>query len=377
LVLAACEVENVAIPRTEARVAMHAVLSASAPTQVVVLERTRSGSADMLAPPIDLVEPVLSRDGIPESGADIRLTTPNGATLVAPEDLRVRDQGGAGIYRFALPGGALERGGTYRITVRTTRGEVLTGETSVPGGVAAAIADEQQFDRTRDTLVIEWPAASGARSYFVRIETPFGPRAFFTDSTRVRLPGGLRNVDLDALPRVFIPGFPQAVTVSAVDSNFYDWYRTHNDAFSGAGLINRVSGGIGVFGSLVRLRFHELRVVGPQGDPVAGTFRMVGTPAELASALYLSLELYVESRSSRSDQPDALSGRCQKRLGLGENDPIRGVLGTARDGRVELALLRRWSARDTVDTFTGELRADTIVGRFRGSGAVVRFVRQR
>ena len=79
----------------------------------------------------------------------------------------------------------------------------------------------------------------GARSYFVRVETPYGPRAFFTDDTRVRLSGDLRNADADGLPRVFIPGFPQAVTVSAVDSNYYDWFRTHNDVLSGTGLLNQ------------------------------------------------------------------------------------------------------------------------------------------
>jgi hypothetical protein len=118
-------------------------------------------------------------------------------------------------------------------------------------------------------------------------------------------------------------------------------------------------------------------VVAPQTAPSEGMFRLVGTPVQLATALYLSLDLYIESRSSRSDQPHALSGRCEKRLGIGESDPIRGVLGTARNGQIELALLRRWSARDTIDIFTGEVRGDTIAGRFRGSGGVVHFVRQR
>ena len=96
----------------------------------------------------------------------------------------------------------------------------------------------------------------GARSYFVRVETPYGPLSFFTESTFVRLPGTLRNADVLSLPHVFIPGFPQTVTVSAVDSNYYDWYRTRNDAISGEGLVSRVKGGIGVFGSLVRLRMR-------------------------------------------------------------------------------------------------------------------------
>jgi len=232
------------------------------------------------------------------------------------------------------------------------------------------------FDRSRDTITVEWPETPGARSYFVRIETPFGPRMFFSGSARLRLTGDLRNVDVDELPRVFIPGFAPVVTVSSVDSNYYDWFRTHNNAFSGVGVINRVAGGIGVFGSLVRLRFQDLHVVAPQGDPGTGRFRLVDTPAEQPASPYHGFELYVESRASRSDQADALSGRCDKKLSIGESDPIRGVLGTARNGQIELAMLRRWSAADTVDTFTGEIRGDTIVGRFRAAGGVVRFVRQ-
>ena len=378
LLLAACEFEKVAIPRPESRVAMHAVLSASAATQVVLLERTRNGSVSQLAPPFDLEDPVVSDEGIAEMGAIVTMTTPDGQTLFAPEDRTVRSDGkGGGIYRFALPGDSLQRGGTYRLSARTIAGEVLTAETSVPSGVAADVAEPRVFDRTRDTVVIEWPVTPGARSYFVRIETPFGPRSFFTDSTRVQLSGELRNIEVAGLPRVFIPGFPQAVTVSAVDSNYYDWYRTHNDVLSGRGLINRVSGGIGVFGSLVRLRFQDFGVVAPQPEPEAGTFLFVGTLAEQQSTPYLSLELYVESRTSRADQADAISGRYQRRPQFGDTGcNVCGLLGTARNGHVELAFLRDWYASDTAEVLDAEIRGDTIVGSYRGFGGPVHFVRQ-
>jgi hypothetical protein len=373
-----CEIEEISIPRTESRIGMHAVLSASAATQVVLLEKTRTGSVFPVAPPFDLPDPVVTDTGIAETGAVVRLTSPSGQVLLATEDVVTRGDGrGEGIYRFQLPGGALERGGTYQLSVQTVRGDVLTAVTSVPDGVAALTADQRTFDRSRDTLALEWPAAPGARSYFVRIETPYGPRSFFTDSTRVRLTGELRNVDARALPRVFIPGFPQGVTVSAVDSNYYDWYRTHNDRISGTGVINRVSGGIGVFGSLVRLRFYDLRVVTPQVEPAAGVFRVVGTPEEVATTPFLRLELYMESRAARTDQGDALSGRYDRRPTLGYTGPlINGLLGTTQNGRIELAFLSGWYARDTVDVLTGEIRGDTIVGSYRGFGGFVRFVRE-
>jgi hypothetical protein len=380
LALMACDLERVAIARTEAQVALHGVLSASAPTQVVLLERTRNGSIRPFAPPFDLGDPIVSDEGVAESDALVVLTTPSGQTLVAREDISTRsDAKGAGIYRFSLDGAALERGGAYRLSVRTTRGESLVAETSVPGGVPAFDTGSRVFDRARDTVTLQWPATAGARSYLVRIETPFGPRSFFTESTHVRLTGDLRNVDQRQLVRVFIPGFPQAVTVSAVDSNFYDWYRTRNDALSGTGLINRVRGGMGVFGSLVRLQFESYRVVAPQDEPEAGNYVAVGDLAELTANRYPSLELYVESRSARSDQPDALSGRAQRRRSLGETGCTTcGLLGASRDGRsIELYFLSGWSATDTTEVLTGEIRGDTIVGTYRGLGGIVHFVKQR
>ncbi|NUO38979.1 MAG: hypothetical protein HOQ19_08910 [Gemmatimonadaceae bacterium] len=379
LLCSACEIEKVSIPRTDSRVALHAVLSATAPSQVMLLERTRTGSVAVVGSPFDAPDPIFTDAGITESNAFVRLVTPDGRTLIGLEDSAVRSDGkGFGVYRFDLPGSALVRGGTYKLLVQTLAGENLSAETSVPGGAAADVAVSLTFDRSRDTALVEWPAAAGARSYFVRVETPFGPRAFFTDSTRVRLPGDLRNVDTDALRHVFIPGFPQAVTVSAVDSNYYDWYRSHNDAISGAGLVNRVQGGLGVFGSLVRLRYEQLTVVAPQSGPAAGTFVPVGSAQELSVSPYLQLQLYVESPAARSDQADALSGRSQRRVGFG--DPgcaVCGILGTTRNGRIELALLRGWSATDTMEVFTGEIRGDTIVGSYRGLGGVAHFVKQQ
>lgn len=379
LLVSACEIEKVAIQPTDARLSTHGVLSASALTQVVLLERTRNGTVQPIAPPFDLADPIVSDEGVAETGAIVSLKTPSGQTLFAREDNLVSGNGsGRGIYRFSLPGASLERNGTYRLSVLTSKGEALSGETSVPGGVVAAVAQSRTFDRVRDTAFIEWPASLGARSYYVRIETPFGPRAFFTDSTRVRLTGELRNVDIRSLPHVLIPGFPQSVTVSAVDSNFYDWYRTHNDPLSGAGLVNGVSGGFGFFGSLVRLRFQELRVVAPQTEPVAGKFRFVGSALELSSTPYLSIDVYLESPSARSDQPDALTGQFEKRPSF--SNPgcnICGLLGNERNGRINLYFLRDWSATDTAEVFTGEIRGDTIVGKYSGFGGIAHFVRQR
>jgi hypothetical protein len=369
----ACEFERVGIPQTETRLALHAVLSATASTQVVLLERTRNGSIMILAPSFDVTDPVVSDEGVAESNASVRVVTPAGDTLLAPEDNTVRgDRKGAGIYRFALPGSALARGSAYQLLVVTAGGDTIRGETTVPDGTADLVREVRAFDRSSDTVVISWAASASARAYFVRIETPFGPLAFFTDSTHVRLTGELRNADVQEIPRVFFPGFPQAVTVSAVDSNYYDWVRSQTNTLTGLGLVHRLRGALGLFGSLVRLHLEELQVTVPQTESFSGTFQVV----DAVAPPYLSLTLYLESRASKAGQANAVSGRYQVRPRLGYSGCLEcGLLGTEKDGDVELALVNNWSARDTLDVFYGTLRGDTLVGNFRGYGGPFRFVR--
>ena len=301
-----CEIEKVAVARTDAGVALHGVLSATASSQVVLLERTRSGAVLLTAPPFDIPDPIVGDSGVAEPGAVVTLTTPDGQTLVAVEDNNVRNNGsGQGNYRFNLDGAALVRGATYRLSARTTKGELLTAETSVPGGVAATVAVQRDFDRARDTVVLEWPAAPGARSYFVRIETPLGPRSFFTDSTRVRLTGTIRNANIESLPHVFIPGFPQAVTVSAVDSNFYDWYRSHSDGLSGIGLAALRRTRLDVQREPQRER-GELLVA--RADETIRGFHRVGLRRDHVVALEAQTHErpeYAESSLDAIDQPNA------------------------------------------------------------------------
>ena len=386
----ACEIEKVAIQRPPTQLALHGMLSATAPSQVVLLEHTRNGSVQLIAPPFDVTDPVVSDEGIAETGAIMTLQAPTGELYVASEDNTTRVDGkGQGIYRFGLAGSALQRNAPYQLSVQTKSGATLNAETSVPGGTAVAdpapgFLPDALFDRTRDTMDLRWTAVPGARSYFVRVETPYGPLSFFTESTYVRLPGMLRNTDVISLPRVFVPGFPQTVTVSAVDSNYYDWYRTRNDAISGEGLVSRVRGGIGVFGSLVRLRMEQVHVIAPQSTSIAGEYVAGGSDLEKSIAPYSSLSLYVESPASRSDQPDLLTGRYT--IGVGwkfTGCQTCGLFGTVQGTAVTLALLetgldtKGWSARDTVDVFTGTVTGDTLVGKYRFKGGPFHFVRRR
>jgi hypothetical protein len=159
--------------------------------------------------------------------------------------------------------------------------------------------------------------------------------------------------------------------VAAVDSNFYDYYRTGNDPFTGSGLISRVVGGVGLFGSLVTISTGTITVTADQTPPVEGRFRLV-SPTTLGSApLASQLVIYIESPGARADLPDALTGRYT----VFNSTRTDAMLGKRLGNSITLALLRGQAAGDTADLISAELRGDTLVGSSRTTSATVTYVR--
>jgi hypothetical protein len=220
-------------------------------------------------------------------------------------------------------------------------------------------------------LLAQWPANEGARSYAVRIESPFGPFFLFTDSTTIRISGDLRNLFAGALQRVFVPGFRQDMFIAAVDSNFYDYYRTNNDPFTGAGIISRVNGGLGLFGSIVNLNTGSITVTADQTEPIEGLFQRVPPSSGLDDILPTQFVLYVESPAAKPELPAALSGRYN----IG-NTAARGswLIGRMLGSDVTLALVGTLAA-DTIEVWEGQLKGDTLRGAYRSSGIPAVFVK--
>ena len=285
---------------------MHAVLNPSVLTQVVLVERTLTGAQPVGDSIFNPADPIRSDGGIPVSGASVAVLDSTGAVLTGTED--TADGRGTGVYRINLPA-PLRPGARYSLRIRTTQGETVTGETRVPLPITTSTgALTRTFNRDHDTLTIEWNPTPLSRAYAVRVESPFGPYFLFSDSTRLRLVGDARNPFAGNLEHLFIPGFRQDVLVAAVDSNFYDYYRTNNDPFTGAGIINRLTGGIGLFGSLASLSTGTLTVIADQTEGSKDALRL--TPASTNDPQRVStLNVYLESKSTRSDLPDVLSGR--------------------------------------------------------------------
>jgi hypothetical protein len=382
---AGCTLDLVNLPVSASIVVVHGVLSARDSVHWILVERTLTGEVptsriyvgDGLGNPnaIDASEPILSDGGNPEQNALVQVVLPDGTVRTVPEWTTTHPLNhGAGVYRFVYPRASLVPGGRYELRIVTQRGEVVTAETVIPAVPTTFAPVAESFDRANDLLSLSWPASAAARAYEVRIEGPHGPWLAITEGTSVTVDGDLRNLDTEAFTRVLIPGFRQAVTVSAVDENLYEYYRTVSDGFTGSGIVNRVQGGLGVFGSHVMLERRLLDVTAPATRPIEGTYDLLeqepgyyyggATDARVVS-------VYVESPGANPSQADAITARFTRTFGTTPG----AAAGSLADGTLTLHFLANQTLVDTLDRFTGTMRGDTLVGNF-SKGAPARYLRR-
>ncbi len=248
----ACSVDETPLAPQQPVLVVHAVLDAGSQDQLILIERALgSGTASPSS---------FNFPAAPVLGATVTITAPDGQTLSAVED-RLVDSVGAilGQYRVSLSrfGEApLVPGGTYALHVHTLQGEDVLGTTTVPPAVATTSSATASFSARSDTLRLTWIQAQGVNSYEVRIvPSASDAYAFFSDSS-VALAGTTRNgVDI----AVFVAGLRTTAIVSAVDANYYEYYRTASDPFTGAPE-SRLTGAIGLFGAVVPVLVEILNV---------------------------------------------------------------------------------------------------------------------
>lgn len=359
----ACELETVSVAATPPSVVVHAVLNPGAAEQVVFLERTLTGSSAVGDPRFDPSDPITSSSGIPIEGATVEIVDSSGVAVRGVETEH-------GVYHVPILGGLLRLGTRYQLRVRTQDGKDVTAFTRIPAPEVATTGGlTSTINRDRDTVNVTWRSADRTRAYAMRVETPFGPFFLFTDSLHVRLTGDLRNLFAGQLQRVLVPGFHQDILIAAVDSNFFDYYRTNNDPFTGSGIISRINGGIGLFGSLVTLTNGTLTVIADQTEPIEGRYRASAGFTTLPAG---TLNLYVESPPAKAGAPAALTGRYTVQSAQPRAD---GIVGTLRGTAVTLALLSNQLAADTVDVFVGQFSNGTLTGAFQKAGPAV-YVKQ-
>jgi hypothetical protein len=375
--VASCEFDKRTVGLGQEQVAVHGVLDPAAFSSTILVEKLLTGRTPVGEGRHDAVDPIVSGGGIPISGARVIITSDIGEVAYAVEDITTRSDGkGAGVYRIQngnppTPSDSdwvrLAPAGQYTLRVETPDGTVVTGSTVIPS-VQPGVVNPSfvQFNRDRDSVFLQWGEIPLAHRYAVRVESPRGPFLVFVDSLEYLVAGTLRNIFTEGLPSTFVPGFRQVITVGAVDRNFYDYYRSRNDLFTGRGLINHLQGGIGFFGAYVMLRGQTLNVIADTDHPFEAPYTRIAGPASSP----LGFTVYLESESTSGVRQ--LSGSWSLSGVSGANGMI-GTLDSRSD--VTLALLRGQVATDTVDVL--DLRWDglALIGTLRSTGQLVDYRR--
>lgn len=366
----ACQFDSITVPNGRERPVVHAVLNPWAGEEVILVERTLTGRVTIDDDqPENRNDPIVSGGGVPISDARVVIYNEANDSVVAVEQEFTGGRG-AGVYRFrnpaANPGDPYDAslqpmpivpGGTYRLMITTLTGDTVRGTATLPQVTTPPPSGARFFNRDRDTLRFFWDAVPQTQRYLVRIESPWGPMFLFTEQLEARLPGGLRNVFQENFPSVFLPGFQSRVSIAAIDANYFDYYRSANDPFTGTGLINRLDGGIGVFGGLAEMYSYSVFVSADLDDPFEGWYELVNREGPLSP---FTMKLYVESTVGGFD---FVTGEH-----YGSIDLRSGSLVGVRTGdRLSLALLESDMA-DTVAVFTGGIVGDSLIGVIQADG---------
>jgi hypothetical protein len=360
--LAACEFDREPTGTGSARPVVHAVLNPFTATEFpVLLERTLGGRIAVREGNFDTDDPVVSGGGEPISDARVVISSEDGTdTGVGIEAREMRTDGkGRGVYVFQNVGCGLfscpsngilvRRGFSYRLSIETPHGEIITGALTVPMSFPRPDTGlRRTFDATTDTYVFRWPAAESLNRYAVQIQTPFGPFQTFSSVESLAVNGSLRNFQHERFPRVFVPGFRQPLQAFAVDRNYFDYFRSENNGFTGQGLVSSVTGATGVFGAIHPIRQQDMDVVAPFDEATDGRWTLIGDATGFPPRLTTYTDgAFASGRVEDVFDPDQIT--------------LRGIIGSRTGTTMRFAVLRTMSLRDTAWTMTAEVRGDTLV----------------
>lgn len=250
MALGGCTFPESPLPPGVRKLVVHAVLNPAHRVQVVHISTTAG----------------YNYAGAEVAATTVTITTPDGTVMTAKRDST--PDGNGDFYfgsQFSIDldayGVNLAPGATYSLRVVTAK-DTVTGTTTIPQAIAVTTQPPvESFDRERDSLHIAWAAVPGARTYEVQVWASFNPESRFRThsvfaSGSITLPGTARTLDDGD---VFLEGPTTTVVVLAVDVNYYEYYRMLADPFIGAPP-SRLTGGIGVFGSVVPIAYRRLTV---------------------------------------------------------------------------------------------------------------------
>lgn len=301
--LVACELDDTVIAPVQPGIVVHAVMRPDRPQQFVLVEQLFDGAIEpqqniQPTPPGPLQTPV---EGATVTVANLDLPGDSCGASV-PFDRRPIDVpdgfGPPGTYWSPAGCPTMRPGDRLALHVDVPDLGTVTGVTRVPGLDAARVSIAGQAGSSGDTLLLNRDREAldlAAQAQYQRaleivsyrsgtippgapahLERPVLSLLLFVDSNAVSLPGTIRDVFARATgEHAFRGGRLYDLAVAVTDSNYYDFVRSANNEITGRGFINRLQGGIGVFGSLVAAPF-VVRVIAEREDPREGIYTMSG-----------------------------------------------------------------------------------------------------
>jgi hypothetical protein len=294
--LGGCLLDEITVPGGQSVVVVSAVMRPDLGFQHVIVERSLDGTVeapdttDFPVPPhgpripvVNALVTVANLD-LPQDACGtpvpFRATPYATGTVAAP-----------GVYW--APGGCptMRPGDRLQLRVETVEGEVITGVSRVPGmnGAFLAVRNDSvalgggdsvmTFNRDRDTLRFGVdPIAGRLLQLDVRRDgylADFGTK-LLADTTEFLLPGSATNVFTSSEGNeVFRGGRSYVITLTLADTNYFDFSRSVSNELTGRGFINRLTGGVGVFGSAVAAT-SRVWVVADMDDPREGRYHLTG-----------------------------------------------------------------------------------------------------
>lgn len=322
-VTAACDLSSVEIPIGEPLIVVHAVMRSDRNRQFIVVEQSFTGTVDEMF--LGNVIPTEGSPALPVEGATVQVTNVDlpddtcGSPVRFGQDLAGSPvQPVAGVYWAPAGCPSMRPGDSLELYVETADGQIVTGSALVTGMESASLtvlgetipfgADTVvTFNRDRDILRLSVEPISGRllQVAVLRVgeldmwigEDIWPGARIDADTMSLAIPGDL--VDAGGWSDggdVFRAGRDYIMTVAVTDANYYDFSRSRSNRFTGRGFLNRLTGGIGVFGSLAA-KSLDLRVVGDFDDEREGEYWLRGT----LQGITIDVTLTVYATRSRED----------------------------------------------------------------------------
>jgi hypothetical protein len=370
--LGACKLSEITVPVGDPVLVVQAVMRPDRMDQFVVVEWSFSGDVDPGEFEIGDV-PAEGSPRTPVEGATVAISNkdfsgdPCGDEVVftntpqVPKRFTLR-----GVYWGPPACPTMRVGDRLALRIETREGLVVTGETTVPGlgGADLAVAgtqvpfgtdDTTTFNRDRDTLHLHVEALAGRRvqlqvRQLADVQRP-PSSTVFADTTSFLLPGDALDVFTGRDGKdVFRAGRHYSLTLALSDSNYFDFSRSFSNQFTGRGFINRLQGGIGVFGSLVAIS-TTVTAVGDKEDEREGVYRMMGEIEGVE--IDVELDVYLARPLRNAEFSAFLDGVWLRRCECGPQGAV--------------AWVPRQVHRESLD---GRLAGDTLVAVLQDPGAL-------